>query len=77
MFAAFHQGPQRISVSLGPGGGKTRIAMTSAWMALDSGRAERVTFLYPTQYLLDRDRDEYRDMFRTIAQFDSVFWQTK
>ena len=39
--------PKRINICLRAGGGKTRVAVSIAWIAIKKNIADEVTFLHP------------------------------
>lgn len=51
---------KRISLFLGPGGGKSRIAATIGWMSLNSKLFTKVTFIYPNEYIRSREESNFK-----------------
>ena len=47
--------PNRIGVYLGPGGGKSRIAATIGWLALNKNLFQKVVFIHPNEYVRRRE----------------------
>ncbi len=66
----------RIGVFLGVGGGKSRVSATIGWHALITGSAQQVTFVYPTNHLCQRERNQFNGIFVRLGFEAKVNWVT-
>lgn len=66
--------PQKVPVFIPPSGGKSRVAATIAWMALSKGFAEKITFVYPNNYLKLRETDQFVPLFKAAGYDKKVEW---
>ena len=67
----------RFSVCIGPGKGKSRIAMLIAVMALlgTNGKITKVTFVYPNTHLKEREEEDYSTVFYKLGLRNQVQWK--
>ena len=66
----------RVSVFMGAGCGKSRLASVIAWHLLLGKRASYVTFVYPTAYLKKREQVKFGPLFQLLVLTAQVNWLT-